>query len=154
LKVNLAATFCFVVAVLACGASAAFADVIKLSCTSTSGSLTSNVSSYDIGLAQSSNIGSASTGAGAGKVTFNPIDIHVPLAEFSTFLPFVEDGRLFTTCTLSHTTGNRTTEYEFKPVAISSLDAIGGSGADSNVSYADLKLVFGQLLVQTSRSKE
>jgi hypothetical protein len=115
------------------------------------------VSSYDIGLAQSSSsTGSASSGAGAGKLTFNPIDIHVPLAQFSTFLPFVEDGRVFSTCTLSHTTtGNRTTEYEFKPVVISSLDAIGFSGADrGDVSYADLKLVFGQLLVQASRSKE
>ena len=112
------------------------------------------MSSYDVGLAQSSNIGSQGSGSGAGKVTFNPADIHVPLADFPTFLPFVEDGRLFTTCTLSHTTtGNRTIEYEFKPAAISSIDAIGGNGADrDDVSYADVKLEFGQLLVQTSRS--
>jgi hypothetical protein len=154
LKVNLAAVFGFVT-VLACGASAASADVIKLSCTSAAGTLTADVSSYDIGIAQSSSIGSQGSGSGAGKVTFNPADIHIPLADFSTFLPFVEDGRPFTTCTLSHTTnGNRTTEYEFKPAAVSSIDAIGVSRADrDDASYADLKLVFGQLLVETSRSK-
>jgi len=143
-----------VVGVLLCGASPAFAGGVKLSCASaTEGVTVADVSSYDIGLAQDTSIGSGTSGAGAGKVTFNPADVHVPLADFQTFLPFVENGAHFTSCTLSDTAGTAVVEYDFKLVAISAIDAVHSLGANrSDVSYTDLKLEFGALEVRTSRS--
>ena len=63
-----------------CGASAAHAAVGQLSCTSNTSTVTANISFYDLGLSNALNIGSQSSGAGAGKVTFNPLEIHTAVS--------------------------------------------------------------------------
>ena len=153
MKIPFATIFC-AVSTLVCSASPAFAGAIKLSCASASEGVTvADVSSYDVGLTQALSIGSGTSGAGGGKITFNPADIHVQLADFQRFLPFVENGTHFTSCTLSDTTGTNAIEYEFNLAIVGSIDAVRSLGANrSDVSYADLKLEFGALEVHTSRS--
>ena len=153
MKVNCATILCLTV-LLACGSSAASAAVAQLSCAATTGAmLTANVSYYDVGLTQPVGIGSGSSGAGAGKVTFNPLHIHTSLANFVAFFEAAATGAAFSACTLTSRVGvNGTIEYDFKLVAVSSVDAIGQdthADQDGPAAYTDVKLVFGALQVHT-----
>lgn len=145
---------CLVAAVLGCSA-AAFADVGELSCTSAAGAtITANVTYYDIGLTPSST-GDESKGAGAGKITFNPVVLHLPLADFLTFVQPAEEGTTFSACKLTTQEGRTTIQYDFKLVAVASIDAVseaGSAGRNGAFSYTDLKLTFGSLEIQTSRT--
>jgi hypothetical protein len=119
------------------GATIAHAAVGQLSCTSNTSTINANLSFYDLGLSNTLNIGSQSSGAGAGKVTFNPLEIHTAVIS----------------CTLTAKTNGEAVEYKFSLVAISSLDAIARSprtAEDKPASYLDVKLIFGAVEVKTS----
>ncbi|HEX7158075.1 MAG TPA: hypothetical protein VF214_03615 [Edaphobacter sp.] len=146
-------TFLGLASLIFCGASAAHAAVGQLSCTSNSVTITANLSFYDLGLSNTSSIGSQSTGAGAGKVTFSPLEIHTAVINFQQFLQVAERGTAFSSCTLTTRTGGEAMEYKFSLVAISSLDAIARSPRDERdkpASYLDVKLMYGAVEVQTS----
>jgi hypothetical protein len=135
------------------GASIAHAAVGQLSCTSNTSTITANLSFYDLGLSNTPNIGSQSSGAGAGKVTFNPLEIRTAVINFSQFFQAAQNGATFSSCTLTAKNNGETVEYKFSLVAISSLDAIARSprkAEDKPASYLDVKLAFGAVEVKTS----
>jgi hypothetical protein len=136
-----------------CGATIAHAAVGQLSCTSNTSTITANLSFYDLGLSNTLNIGSQSSGAGAGKVTFNPLEIHTAVINFAQFFQVAQNGATFNSCTLTAKTNGEAVEYKFSLVAISSLDAIASSPRtteDKPASYLDVKLIFGAVEVKTS----
>jgi hypothetical protein len=136
-----------------CGATIAHAAVGQLSCTSNTSTITANLSFYDLGLSNTLNIGSQSSGAGAGKVTFNPLEIHTTVINFAQFFQAAQNGAAFSSCTLTAKTNGEAVEYKLSLVAISSLDAIAASprtAEDKPASYLDVKLVFGAVEVKTS----
>ncbi len=115
--------------------------------------LTAAVSYYDVGITLPVNTGSAGSRAGAGKITFSPLEIHTPLANFEAFHQAAEVGTTFSACTLTTDVGiSGSIEYSFKQLAVSSVDAIGQArhaDHDGPDAYADVKLVFGALQVHT-----
>jgi hypothetical protein len=136
-----------------CGATIAHAAVGQLSCTSNTSTITANLSFYDLGLSNTLSIGSQSPGAGAGKVTFNPLEIHTAVINFAQFFQVAQNGGAFSSCTLTAKTNGEAVEYKFSLVAISSLDAIARSprtAEDKPASYLDVKLAFGAVEVKTS----
>jgi hypothetical protein len=140
-----------------CGASAAHAAVGQLTCTSNTSTVTANLSFYDLGLSNTLNIGSQGSGAGAGKVTFNPLEIHTAVINFSQFLQAASSGATFSSCTLTTKTSGETVEYIFKLVAIASLDAIARSPrteGDRPTSYLDVKLNYGAVEVKTANGTD
>jgi hypothetical protein len=137
------------------GTTIAHAAVGQLSCTSNTATINANLSFYDLGLASTLSIGSQSpgAGAGAGKVTFNPLEIHTAVINFAPFFQAAQSGATFSSCTLSAKTNGEAVEYKFSLVAISSLDAIASSPRtteDKPASYLDVKLTFGAVEVKTS----
>jgi hypothetical protein len=144
-------TFLGLASLIFCGASVAHAAVGQLSCTSNSATITANLSFYDLGL--SNTVNGESTGAGAGKATFSPLEIHTSVINFQQFFQAAERGTAFSSCTLTTKIGAETMEYKFSLVAISSLDAIARSprnDRDKPASYLDVKLMYGAVEVQTS----
>jgi hypothetical protein len=140
-----------------CGATIAHASVGQLSCTSNTSTITANLSFYDLGLSNTLSIGSQSSGAGAGKVTFNPLEIHTAVINFAQFFQVAQNGATFSSCTLSAKTNGEAVEYKFSLVAISSLDAIARSprtAEDKPASYLDVKLAFGAVEVKTSAGSD
>jgi Type VI secretion system effector, Hcp len=142
--------------ILLSAASAASAvPVGQMSCTSSAQTLTFNISYFDLGVTQTVNIGSASGGAGAGKVTFQPLVVHTSFAPFQSLFAAVEAGSHFETCTL--TTKNSTgevIEFTLKIVAISQVDAIAQSPtADSaRTAYTQVNFVYGSVQVTSPGS--
>jgi type VI protein secretion system component Hcp len=136
------------------GASVAHAAVVgQLACASNTANITANISFYDLGLSNTLNIGSQSSGAGAGKVTFNPLEIHTAVVNFSQFFQHLASGGTFSSCTLVTRTNGETVEYTFTLVGITSLDAIARSPhteGDMPASYLDVKLNFGSVQVKTA----
>ena len=119
-----------------------------LTCTGGAASFTSQVSAYTVSVEQNLSGGSQGSGAGAGKVTFSPADIHVALSDFVTLYPLVAAGTTFSQCTLA--TGNKGgVTYTFSLVAIRTVAAVAstGTGADASDSYTDLGLQYGALQV-------
>jgi hypothetical protein len=125
-----------------------------LTCTTVPGetiatsTVTSQVSSYAVGVQNVPNVGGGSTGSGGGKVTFTA-DLHISLSKFTAFLPLAEAGMAFQQCTLVATAGNGVmATYTFQMVAISSVTAVAAGGNGSNTTaYTDLQLQYGALTV-------
>ncbi len=117
--------------------------------TGATSTVTSQVSSYAVGVQNVPNIAGTGSGAGGGKVTFNPADLHISLSKFIDFLPLAEAGKAFQQCTLVATAGNGVTAtYTFQLVAISSVTAVAAGGNGSNTTaYTDLQLQYGGLTV-------
>jgi hypothetical protein len=139
------------------GATIAHAAVGQLSCTSNTSTITANLSFYDLGLSNTLSIGSQSSGAGAGKVTFNPLEIHTAVINYAQFFQVAQNGATFNSCTLTAKTNGEAVEYKFSLVAISSLDAIARSPRtpeDKPASYLDVKLAFGAVEVKTSAGSD
>lgn len=122
--------------------------------TGTANSLTTQVSWYSVGLQNTVSIGSQSGGAGAGKVTFSPADLHISLSKFTEFLPIAQTGRALQQCTLVSTAGNGVTAtYTFQLVAVASVTAVAGAGNGPNsVAYTDLQLEYGALTVMMTNA--
>jgi len=139
--------------ILVVGTAVAQAAVGQLTCTSSASTITANLSYYDFGFANTLNIGSSSSGAGAGKVTFSPLEVHTSLINFLPFFKAVTTGATFSSCTLATKTGGNSIDYTFRLVAVSSVDAIARSPRAPNnqpAAYLDVKMAFGAVEVTTS----
>ncbi len=134
----------------ACSARAAV--VGKFTCNAPNGQVSANVSYYDISITAPTGIGSQGSGAGAGKVTFNPLVLHMSLAKFTSFSNLV--GEPITTCTLTTKLADgESVEYAFKLLEIQSIDAIARTGKtvdDLPARYTSISLAYGGLQVTTS----
>lgn len=117
--------------------------------TGTTSSLTTQVSSYSVGIQTTVSIGSATGGAGAGKVTPNPADLHISLSKFTDFFQYLVTGRVLAQCTLVSTAANGVTAtFTFQTVEVSSVTAVTAEGNGSNATaFTDLQLVYGTLSV-------
>ncbi len=145
----------FCVAIL-CAVTAAYAaPVAQMSCTSSASTLTFNVSYFDLGVMQTLNIGSSSSGAGAGKVTFEPLVVNTSFVPFQSLFKAASAGTVFEGCTL--TTKNSTgevIEFTLKPVAVKQVDAIAQSAsADAaRTAYTQVTFEYGSVLVTSPSS--
>ena len=153
LKIIGTSILCFAT-ILVCGSSSAHAAIAQLTCSSTNGSsLSTNVSYYNLGVANSTSIAGQGSGAGAGKVVFNPLVVHISLANFQKLLPAVVAGSTFSACTLISHTGGTTLQYDLRLVTISSIDAIAEAprtDQDQPSAYAKVSFQYGDLQVHTS----
>ena len=140
--------------IIVCGSLSAHAAIAQLICSSTNGSsLSTNVSYYDLGVASSTNVGGQGSGAGSGKVVFNPLVVHISLANFQKLLPVVTTGSTFSACTLISHTGGTALQYDLRMVAISSIDAVAEdprTDQDQPSAYAKVSFQYGDLQVHIS----
>jgi hypothetical protein len=118
-----------------------------------SNDITANLSYFDIGITPSLNIGSSSSGAGAGKVTFQTAEFHISLSKFAEFI-----GASFDKCNVFTTLadGNKV-DYALSLVAIQSIAAVAQSPhnpTDTPAAYTDLVLEFGGILVKTTSGSD
>jgi hypothetical protein len=108
-----------------------------------------NLSYFDIALTPSNNTGSSSSGAGAGKTTFQTAEFHLALSKFAEFVDASFDKCIVAT-TLAD--GNKV-DYTLALVAIQSIAAVGQSPhnpTDTPAAYTDLVLQFGGISVRTT----
>ncbi len=138
---------------LSAGSFAYAKPVGSFSCTGSSSSVQFNVSYFTFGLVQTPNIGSQSSGAGAGKVTSQPLEVHAALSAFQPLILPTAQGEPFKTCSLmvSEKDGT-TTEFDFSEVAVHSLTVAASSSAqDGNpAKYTDVQLEYGAVKVKSS----
>jgi hypothetical protein len=153
LKIISTSFLCFAT-IIVCGSTSAHATIAQLTCSSTSGSsISTNVSYYDLGVASATNIGSQ--GAGAGKVVFNPLVVHISLANFQKLLPVVTAGGTFSSCTLMSNTGGNNIQHDLRLVTVSSIDAIAENprtDQDEPSAYTKVAFQYGDLQVHVSNS--
>ncbi len=125
----------------------------SLSCTGSSSSVQFNVSYFTFGLTQALNIGSQSGGAGAGKVTAQPLEVHAALTAFQPLVLPTAQGEPFQSCvlTVSDRDGS-TTEFDFTLVAIQSLTVAASSSAENGnpARYTDIQFEYGAVKVKSS----
>ena len=124
-----------------------------LTCTGSTGQVKFNISYFTFGITAPTDIGSGSSGAGAGKVTFQPLEIHAALSTFSTLAVPASNGENFQTCNLTSTFNDGSqTQFEFKLVLISSLTAAASMPAQPNepARYTDVKFAYGAVEVKSS----
>jgi hypothetical protein len=143
--------------ILLYGSSVAHAAVGQLTCTSNTSAITANLSFFDLGLVNTLNVGSQSSGAGAGKITFSPLEIHTSLVNFQQFFQAVTTGAAFSTCTLAVKANGNNIDYTLKIVAVASVDAIARSprtDRDKSASYLDVKLNYGAIEVKTNNGSD
>lgn len=150
--------FSLAVCALALSASAAYARPVgTLTCTGSSGQLRFNVSYFNFGLQNALNIGSQSSGAGAGKVTFQPLEVHASLSTFSSLMSQAANGTPLQSCVLNTTVSDGSqAEFEFKLVVIASLNAVASMPAQSNepARYTDVNFEYGAIEVRSSGSSD
>ncbi|HEX4285889.1 MAG TPA: hypothetical protein VHZ28_12410 [Terracidiphilus sp.] len=129
-----------------------------LTCTSSSsGQVKFNVSYFNFGVQNTLNIGSQSSGAGAGKITFQPLEVHASLSAFSSLLAPASNGSVFQTCMLNTSLSDGSqAEFEFKLVAIASLNAVASMPAQTNepARYTDVNFQYGAIEVRSTGSSD
>jgi len=139
-----------------CCSSIAFAKPVgTLSCTGSTSQIKFNVSYFDFGLTSPTSIGSQSSGAGAGKVTFKPLEVHAALSAFSTLVDAAASGSSFQSCVLTTTfnDGSRA-EFEFRLLLIASLTAQASMPAHANEAerFTDVQFAYGAVEVKASNA--
>jgi len=143
---------------LALSASSAYARPVgTMLCTGSSGQLRFNVSYFNFGFQNTLNTGSQSSGAGAGKVTFQPLEVHASLSTFSSLMAQAANGTALQSCLLDTTLGDGSqAEFEFKLVAIASLSAVASMPAQANepARYTDVNFEYGAVEVRSSGSAD
>jgi hypothetical protein len=149
----------FAAALAAANAGSAFASPLgTMTCTPASTSVTTslsfNVSYYDVSSAAV--VASQSTGAGAGKVVFNPLTIDTALSNFQEFFAAAQAGETFSECVLNVRAANGTiVTYDFRTLSLSTVQAIAGSSAadgSRSSAYTEVLFQYGGLQVTTSRA--
>lgn len=139
-----------VLAALCLAQNANAAPVGSLSCTTTNGDLAFNVSYFTVGITVPP---PSSGGVGAGKPTFQPLEVHAALATFETLLTSTSSGTHFDNCTLTTTLSDGATgKFVFKTVEIKSLTAVAertGSN-ETPARYTDIEFDYLQIEVSTS----
>ena len=143
-------------AIVFAASAALAAPVGQMSCTSSASNLTFNVSYFDLGVTQTLNIGTSTTGAGAGKAVFQPLVVNTSFAPFQSLFKAASAGTFFESCTL--TTKNSTgevIEFTLKPVAVTKVDAIAQSAsADAaHTAYTQVTFEYGSALVTSPASE-
>jgi len=138
-----------------CCSSFAFAKPVgTLSCTGANSQVKFNVSYFDFGLSTPTT-GSQSSGAGAGKVTFKPLEVHAALSAFSSLVDAAASGSSFQSCVLTTTfnDGSRA-EFEFRLLLIASLTAQASMAAHGNEAerFTDVQFEYGAVEVKASNA--
>jgi Type VI secretion system effector, Hcp len=140
--------FAFCLAFLCAASSAYAAPVAKVSCTSSAQTLTFNVSYFDLGVTSSASTGSSSSGAGAGKATFQPLVVHTSLAQFQSLFTAATTGSVFASCTLTTTKSTgEAIEFTLKLVTVTQVDAIAHSTTADATAYTQATLEYGSVEV-------
>lgn len=138
---------------LCCSSIASAKEVGTLSCTGSTSQVKFNVSFFDFGISNATDIGSQSGGAGAGKVTFKPLEVHAALSTFASLAEVAASGTAFQSCTLTtaFNDGSRT-QFEFRLIVISSLTAVASMPAQENepARYTDVQFQYGAVEVKTN----
>jgi hypothetical protein len=156
---KLLGSFSAAVCALALSSSLAYAKPVgTLTCSSSSaGQLKFNVSYFNFGVQNALDIGSQSSGAGAGKITFSPLEVHASLSTFASLMAPAASGATFQSCILNTTLsdGSRA-EFEFKLLAIKSLDAVASMPAQANepARYTDVNFIYGAIEVRSPGSAD
>jgi type VI protein secretion system component Hcp len=122
-----------------------------LACTADTNNLSFNISFFEIGLASPSN--SATSGAGAGKVTLNPLVVHAALSTFPSLFESAVGGEHYTSCTLTtQASSGESIEFKLNNVMIQSVNAIASSATGQSPRYAFIRadLEFESVEVRTS----
>ncbi len=138
-----------------CTASLYAAPVASMSCTGSGNAkpITFNVSSYSLNVEQTLNLGSQSSGAGAGKIVFNPLEVHASIAQFREFFVPAAKGSVYSSCSLTATGANgASVELLMKLVAVKSVQIAAQNAATKNeeaAAYTDIQFQFGELDVET-----
>jgi len=138
---------------LFCSSIASAKSVGTLSCTGSTSQIKFNVSFFDFGISAATDIGSQSGGAGAGKVTFKPLEVHAALSTFASLAEAAASGTAFQSCTLTTAFNDGSqTQFEFRPIVISSLTAVASMPAqeDEPARYTDVQFEYGAIQVKTN----
>jgi hypothetical protein len=120
----------------------------KVVCTSNQGSVAFNVSYFNLGISESN--ASSSSGAGAGKVTFQPLVVHAALSSFETLFEQTVSGGHFSNCTLTTQASNGDhVQFTMQLVAVDSVNAIASSATSQSPHYAyvEAHLLYGGIQV-------
>jgi hypothetical protein len=139
-------------AVLCLAHAANAAPVGSLSCTTNTGDITFKVSFFTFGVTQTVNVGTGS-GGGAGKATYQPLEVHAALSTFATLLVPAVQGVAMQSCTLTTTLSDGSpATFEFKPAAIKSLMAVGEKTGttETPAQYTDVQFEYQDVIVKTS----
>ena len=144
----------FVLCALSLGfvSAALAAPVAQVSCAAGGQSLNFDANSFDLGVTQTSNFGSAGGGAGVGKTVFEPLVIHTSFAPFQTLFNAATAGTIFESCTLTiqNSTGE-VIELLLKPVLVSKVDATAqASTADAARTDIEVTLEYSSAQVNPS----
>lgn len=130
--------------------SAHAVPVGTLTCSTSTDELKFNVSYFTFGLLNQDSIGSSSSGAGAGKVTFQPLEVHAALSTFGSLVSTASDGTHLESCSLTTrlADGTRAT-FLFKLLAIQSLTVVASSTGNRTepAQYTDIKFLYGAVQV-------
>jgi hypothetical protein len=138
---------------LCCPSIASAKPVGTISCTGATTQVKFNVSLFDFGVANATSIGSGSSGAGAGKVTFKPLELHAALSTFASLVDAAANGVEFRSCTLSTTLNDGAqAEFEFRTLRITSLTAEASMPAQANepARFTDVQFEYAAVEVKTA----
>ncbi|MGP8252088.1 MAG: hypothetical protein ACLQHF_08645 [Terracidiphilus sp.] len=128
----------------------------SLSCTTNTGDIKFNVSFFTFGLTQTLNIGTGA-GGGAGKATFQPLEVHAALSTFALLLVPAIDGSVMQSCTLTTAMPDgSTTTFEFKPVAIKALTVVAErtGTTETPAQYTDVQFEYDEVQVKTTSATD
>ena len=138
-------------AVLCVAQSANAAPVGTLTCSTSTEEIKFNVSYFTFGIQTPTSIGSSSTGAGAGKATLQPLDVHAALSTFGSLVQAASTGEHIASCTLTTTLPDGApATFGFKELAIQSLTAVAsmtGNRTDP-ARFTDVQLVYAAVEVK------
>lgn len=130
--------------------SANAVPVGTLTCSTATDQVKFNVSYFTFGLQNPISIGSASSGAGAGKVTFQPLEVHAALSTFESLVSTASDGTHLESCSLVTrlSDGTRAT-FLFKLLAVQSLTVVASSTGNHSdpAQYTDIQFLYGSVQV-------
>lgn len=137
--------------VLSIAQSAHAVPVGTMTCSTATDEIKFNVSYFTFGLQNPSSLGSGSSGAGAGKVTFQPLEVHAALSTFESLVSTASNGTHLESCTLATrlADGTRAT-FLFKLLAVQSLTAVASSTGNRTepAQYTDVQFLYGAVEVK------
>ncbi|HEY2472164.1 MAG TPA: type VI secretion system tube protein Hcp [Terracidiphilus sp.] len=138
---------------LCCASIASAKSVGTLACTGSNSQVKFNVSFFDFGITNSTDIGSQSSGSGAGKIVLKPLEVHAALSTFASLTEAAASGTAFQSCTLTTAFNDGSqTQFEFRMIIISSLTAVASMPAQENepARYTDVQFEYGAIEVKTN----
>ena len=138
-------------AVLCVAQSANAVPVGTIACSTSTEEIKFNVSYFTFGVATPMSAGSSTGGAGAGKVTLQPLDVHAALSTFGSLVQPATTGEHIASCTLTTALPDGApATFVFKELAIQSLTAVAsmtGNRTDP-ARFTDVQLVYAAVEVK------